>query len=52
MSDSGNTILQVSVQCRLLELSRSSYHYQLQPKSELNLHMMDLIDQQYTRRPF
>ena len=50
--DTGNTILSVSAQYRLLELSRSSYYYQLQPESELNLHLMDLIDQQYTKHPF
>jgi putative transposase len=52
MIDSGNIVLPISIQCRLLELSRSSYYYQLQPESELNLHLMDLIDQQYTKRPF
>jgi len=52
MIDSGNTVIPITVQCRLLELSRSSYYYQLQSESELNLHLMDLIDQQYTKRPF
>ena len=52
MIDSGNTVLSISNQCRLLELSRSSFYYQLQPESELNLHLMDLIDQQYKKRPF
>ena len=52
MINSDNTVLSISVQCRLLELSRSSYYYQLQPESELNLYLMDLIDQQYTNRPF
>ena len=50
--DSVNTIIPISVQCRLLELSRSSYYYRPQPESELNLHLMDLIDRQYTKRPF
>lgn len=52
MIDSGNTVLSISNQCRLLELSRSSFYYQLQPESELNLHLMDLMDQQYTKHPF
>jgi len=52
MIDSGNIFLPISNQCRLLELSRSSYYYQLQPESELNLRLMDLIDRQYTKRPF
>lgn len=52
MIDSGNNILPISIQCQLLGLSRSSYYYQLQPESELNMHLMDLIDQQYTKHPF
>jgi len=52
MIDSGNIVLPISNQCRLLELSRSSYYYQLQPESDLNLRLMDLIDRQYTKRPF
>ena len=52
MIDSGNIVLPISIQCRLLELSRSSYYYRPQPESELNLHLMDLIDRQYTKRPF
>jgi len=52
MIDSGKTGLPIAIQCGLLELSRSSYYYQLQPENELNLHLMDLIDQQYTKRPF
>lgn len=52
MIDSGNILLPISNQCRLLELSRSSYYYQLQPESELNLRLMDLIDRQYTKHPF
>jgi putative transposase len=52
MIDSIHTVLPISVQCRLLALSRSSYYYQLQPESELNLYLMDLIDQQYTKHPF
>jgi len=52
MIDSASSVLSVSIQCRLLELSRSSFYYQLQTESELNLHLMDLMDQQYTKRPF
>lgn len=50
--DTGNIVLPISIQCRLLELSRSSYYYRPQPESELNLRLMELIDQQYTKRPF
>ena len=50
MIDTGDTI-PIRIQCELLGLSRSSYYYQLQPESELNLHLMELIDKQYTKRP-
>lgn len=52
MIETGNTILSKSAQCRLLELSRSSFYYQLQPEDEFNLYLMGLIDQQYTKQPF
>jgi putative transposase len=35
-----------------LGLARSSYYYQPQPVSTLNLLLMRLIDEQYTKRPF
>lgn len=52
MIDSENTVLPVTIQCRLLNLSRSSYYYRPKPESELNLRLMELIDRQYTKRPF
>lgn len=39
-------------QCELLGLARSTYYYQLRPPSELNLVLMRLIDEQYTKTPF
>jgi len=39
-------------QCELLRLSRSGYYYQPQGESPLNLHLMNLIDEQYTKMPF
>jgi putative transposase len=39
-------------QCQLLGLSRSSLYYQPQGESEENLHLMRLLDEQYTRTPF
>jgi putative transposase len=36
----------------MLELSRSSYYYHPRPESDLNLLLMCLIDEQYTRTPF
>ena len=39
-------------QCELLGPARSTYYYQPLPPSELNLMLMRLIDEQYTKRPF
>lgn len=39
-------------QCELLGLARSTYYYQPLPPSELNLVLMRLIDEQYTKTPF
>ena len=39
-------------QCKLLEVNRSSYYYEPVPESTLNLALMRLIDEQYTRTPF
>lgn len=45
---------QISIvrQCELLGLSRSSYYYQGAQESAENLHVMRLLDEQYTRTPF
>lgn len=50
--DTGNIVLPITIQCRLLNLSRSSFYYRPQPENELNLRLMGLIDKQYTKRPF
>jgi putative transposase len=42
----------VARQCELIGLARSSYYYQAQGESDLNLRLMRLIDEQYTRTPF
>ena len=39
-------------QCELLELNRSTLYYQPAGESAFNLHLMRLIDEQYTRTPF
>ena len=39
-------------QCELLGISRSTYYYRPGPISELNLELMRLIDEQYTKTPF
>jgi putative transposase len=39
-------------QCELLGLSRSGYYYQPQEESPLNMRLMNLLDEQYTKTPF
>jgi putative transposase len=39
-------------QCDLLDLPRSSFYYQPIPPSQKDLHLMKLIDQEYTSHPF
>jgi putative transposase len=39
-------------QCELLGLARSSYYYEPVPASAENLHLMRLLDEQYTRTSF
>jgi putative transposase len=39
-------------QCELVGLSRAAYYYRPRPISALNLELMKLIDEQYTRTPF
>jgi len=48
----GHSAIPVSRQCELIGLSRSGYDYRPQGGSPLNLRLMDLIDEQYTRTPF
>jgi len=42
----------MSHQCELLGLCRSTYYYQTREKDNLNLKLMNLIDEQFTRTPF
>ena len=46
--------LQISIarQCDLVGLPRSTYYYQAQGESAENLHLMRLLDQQYTDTPY
>lgn len=39
-------------QCQLVDLNRATYYQQSAAESPLNLHLMQLIDEQYTRTPF
>ena len=47
-----NPDISILRQCRLLGLPRSSYYYQPKGESRLNLTLMRLLDEQYTRTPF
>jgi putative transposase len=44
--------ISLSRQCELLELSRASLYYNPRSISSLNLKLMRLLDEQYTRSPF
>jgi len=50
--DVHNREISVMRQCELLGISRSTYYYRPRPISELNLELMRLIDEQYTKTPF
>lgn len=52
MIDVANIEIPISRQCELLWLSRSGYYYEPVGESPLNLYLMNLIDEQYTRTPF
>jgi putative transposase len=45
---------QISIRrkCELVGLNRSTFYYTPAQESELNLHLMRLIDEQYTKTPF
>lgn len=44
--------ISISRQCQLLRLARSSYYWKEATDSVDNLHLMKLIDEEYTRHPF
>jgi putative transposase len=48
MIEPSNTQISVRRQCELIGLSRSSLYYTQAKESEFNLHLMRLIDEQYT----
>ena len=47
-----NKILSIRQQAKFLALHRASYYYQPAIESEGNLHLMKIIDEEYTRHPF
>jgi len=47
-----NSNISITRQCDILGLCRSSYYYKPAAESPLNLELMRIIDEQYTRTPF
>jgi putative transposase len=52
MVEVGHPSLSIARQCELVGISRSGYYYEPATESPLNLQLMRLIDEQYTRFPF
>jgi putative transposase len=52
MIDPTHRALSIRRQCELLGLNRSTFYYQPATETEMNLQLMRLIDEQYTRTPF
>lgn len=47
-----NPMISISRQGDLVELARSSFYYRSLGEDEYNLHLMRLVDEQFTRTPF
>lgn len=52
MIDMNHSRISIQRQCELAAVNRSGYYYEPVTESELNLTLMRLIDEQYTRTPF
>lgn len=52
MIEPDHPALTIGMQCRLLSISRSSFYYEPQGETELNLALMLLIDKQFLETPF
>jgi putative transposase len=52
MIETDHPALSIGMQCRLLSISRSSFYYEPQGESEMNLVLMLLIDKQFLETPF
>ena len=52
MIETNHPTLSIRRQCALVGLNRSTYYWQPAAESPLNLELMRLIDQEYTRAPF
>jgi len=52
MVDRAHAGLNIAQQCKLVSISRSSYYYKAKGESELNLHLMRMIDAEFMAHPF
>jgi putative transposase len=52
MIEMNHPTLSIRRQCELLDLNRSTFYWQPASESPLNLELMRLIDEEYTRAPF
>lgn len=52
MIEKNHPSLSVGAQCRLLSISRSSFYYEPQGETAMNLALMRLIDKQFLETPF
>ena len=52
MIERNHPTLSVGTQCRLLSISRSSFYYEPQGETALNLDLMLLVDKQFLDTPF
>ncbi len=50
--DSSNDKISITRQCNLINIPRSTYYYKPVDADELTLHLLRLIDEEYTRHPF
>lgn len=48
----GHSKLSISKQCELLGVNRSSYYYQAQGESDLNIQLMREMDEHYLKHPY
>jgi len=52
MIEPDHPALPIGMQCRLLSISRSSFYYEPQGESDLNLALMLRVDKQFLETPF
>jgi putative transposase len=52
MIESGHCEISIRRQCELVGINRSTWYYEPATESEVNLHLMRLIDAKYMERPF